>query len=164
MFNIDHLRLEIQNLILQYPDLGEDEILRADTLEGQTDLKAVMTELFRAADENKTMVEAIGLRLNELTARRSRLNRRVEFVRDLMLKILQASDLRKIELAEATLSQRKGQPQIIGEPNAEQLPDDLCKISREPDRKKIRDALLSDREVPGCTLSNGPPSLAINAR
>lgn len=164
MFNVDGLRQQIEALIRNYPDLAEDETLRADTLEGATDIKQVLTALFEAADDNKTLMEAITLRVQTLTARKARLLRRVEFLRDLMLRILQSADQKKIELAAATLLQRATQPQIVGEINADALPDDLVRIKREPDRVKIREALLARREVPGLSLSNAPPTLSINVR
>jgi hypothetical protein len=164
MFNIDQLRRDIEALIRDYPDLGEDEILRADMLDGETDMRSVLTMLFNTVDDNKTMIEAVTARLQQLSARRARFARRVEFLRELMLKILQAADLKKIELAEATLSQRAVPPQIVGEIDVEQLPDDLVRIKREPDRTAIREALLARREVPGLALSNSPPSLLVNAK
>jgi hypothetical protein len=164
MFNIDQLRRDIEALIRDYPDLGEDEILRADMLDGETDMRSVLTMLFNSVDDNKTMIEAITARLQQLSERRARFGRRVDFLRELMLKILQAADLKKIELAEATLSQRAVPPQIVGEIDVEQLPDDLVRIKREPDRTAIRAALLQRREVPGLALSNSPPSLLVNAK
>jgi hypothetical protein len=164
MFNIDQLRRDIEALIREYPDLGEDEILRADMLDGETDLRSVLTMLFNTVDDNKAMIAAITERLQQLSARRARFGRRVEFLRELMLKILQSAQLRKIELPEATLSQRTVPPQIVGEVDADALPDDLCIIRREPNRNAIREALLNDRAVPGLSLSNSPPALLVNAR
>lgn len=164
MFNVDQLRLDIEALLREFPDLGEDEILRADMLEGQTDLREVLTHLFNVVDDNKTMIEATTMRLRQLSERRARFARRVDFLRGLMLKILQSADLGKVELAVATISQRAGTPQIIGEVAVADLPDDLCHLKREADGAKIRAALVNGREIPGLVLSNAPPTLVVNAR
>ncbi|MET3995008.1 hypothetical protein ABID65_006674 [Bradyrhizobium sp. S3.9.2] len=164
MFSIDQLRLDIERLLLDYPDLADDEILRADMLDGETNIKDVLTTLVAAIDDHKTLTEAISARTQQLAGRRARFARRTEFLRELVLKVLQAADLKKIELAEATLSQRATQPQIIGEVEADQLPDELCKITREPSRTKIREALLKGEVIPGLALSNSPPTLTINTK
>jgi hypothetical protein len=163
-FNVDQLRLDIESLIREFPDLAEDQMLRADMLDGETDIKSVLTELFRTADDSKLMVAALAARVAELNERKSRLARRVEFLRGLILKVLQSADLKRFELPEATLSQRRGQPQIIGEPNVEELPRELLRITVEPDRNKIRDALIAGQAVPGVVLSNAPPSLSVNVK
>lgn len=163
-FNVDQLRIQIEALIRDYPDIADDEVLRGDMLDAETDIKAVLTSLFNTADDTKMMIQAITLRLQELSERRARFARRVDFLRELMLKILQSADLKKIELPEATLSQRAGTPQIIGGIDADGLPDDLVRIKREPDLVKIRDALLARREVLGLFLSNSPPTLMVKVK
>lgn len=162
--NVDELRHNIEALLRDYPDLVDDEDLRLDMLDGETEIKPVLTQLFRRVDDDKSMIEATTMRLKELSARRARFGRRVDFLRELMLKILQSANLKKIELAEATLSQRPVPQQIVGEPDVDLLPDDLVKITRVPDRAKIREALLAHREVPGVMLSNAPPTLMVNTK
>lgn len=164
MFDVDELRRAIEALICEYPDLAEDEMLRADMLDGETDIKAVLAELFEATDDNRSMIAALTDRVHQLTTRRTRFTRRVEFLRELMLKILQSADLKKVELAEVTLSQRRTPPQIVGEIDPDMLPDDLVVIERKPDRAAIREALLANRELPGLALSNAPPGLTINTK
>lgn len=164
MFNIDQLRHDIEALIRDNPDLADDEVLRADMLDGETDLYSVLTALVEASAEAKSMQSAIGERLQALVARRARFDRRVEFLRDLMLKVLQSADLKKIELADATLSQRAGIPHLIGEPDVDALPDEFVRIKRVVDASAIREALINHREVPGLVLSNAPPSLMIKVK
>ena len=164
MFNVDQLRHEIEAFIREYPDLAEDEMLRADMLDGETDISAVLTALFQSVDNNRFMIDAVNGRMDQLAIRRNRFKQRIEFLRGLILKVLQSADLKKYELPEATLSQRVGQPKIVGEPDVNALPDDLLRVTVEPDRTKIREALLAGHELPGLALSNGPPTLAINVK
>jgi Siphovirus Gp157 len=161
MFNVDQLRLMIEALLLDYPELVDDEMLRADMLEAETDFREVLAKLYELNDNTNKHVGALTEQIGERRIRRERLKRRVEYYRALMLKVLQSADLKKVELAAATLSQRNGTQQLIGDPDPDALPDDLVRIKREPDLPAIREALSNGRELPGLTLSNGPPTLAI---
>ncbi|MEH2525824.1 MULTISPECIES: siphovirus Gp157 family protein [unclassified Bradyrhizobium] len=158
-----NLTQQIEALLREYPDLADDEILLADMLEGQTDLANVLTSLIVALDDAKALRDGTAGRLEELTARKARFGRRMEFVRSLILRIMEAAQLPKVELPEATLSLRKNQQALIGEGDGD-LPDELCKIKREPDRKKIKEAIQGGREVPGFTLNNAPPSLTVRVK
>jgi hypothetical protein len=164
VINIDELRLQIEALLRDYPDLEEDEMLRRDMLDAETDISGVLTALLQASSNNKYMIDAINNRIDQLAARRARFKHRVEFLRNLILKVLQSADLKRFELPEATLSQRASQPQLIGEVDVTLLPDELCRVTREPDRVKIREALLKGDTVPGMFLSNAPPTLSVSTR
>ncbi|MEU7656817.1 siphovirus Gp157 family protein, partial [Micromonospora taraxaci] len=89
---------------------------------------------------------------------------RIERLREFALKVMDWTAQKKIELPEATLSIRMGQPAVVGEPDADALPDHLCRIKREPNKSAIKEALQNGRTVPGCELSNGQPSIAIRIK
>lgn len=158
------LRQHIELLLRDYPDLADDEILRADMLDGETDLKGVLTEIHRMIDDAKALRDGTGQRLEDLQDRRSRLQRRMDFGRDLITTILLTADIRKVELPEVTLSLRNNPHKVLGDPTAAELPDDLVRVVRSPDKTKIREALEAGRDVPGCVLSNAPPSLLIRVK
>jgi hypothetical protein len=163
-FNIDELRHIIEALLRDTPDLADDPVLHINMLEGQTDMFSVLTALVDAAEETKMLARAMTARIEDLKARRTRFGRRLDGLREVMLKVMQSADLKRIELADATLSQRANPPQILGDIDVATLPDDICKIVREPDRTAIREALLAHREVPGVFLSNAPPGLMIKVK
>jgi hypothetical protein len=158
------LQQQINNVLLEYPDLADDEVLRADTLEGCTDIKEALMTLFALNDADDELLLGIMAKQADRRVRQERLKRRIASRRAMMLKVMQWADLKRVELPEATLSQRKSAPSIIGDPDPDQLPDDLCTIKREANRTAIREALLRGEIVPGLSLSNAPPSLQINAR
>ena len=72
--------------------------------------------------------------------------------------------LRKVELPEVTLSLRNNPPKLMGEPDPETLPDDLVKVTRTPDKMKIKAAIEAGRTVEGYAMSNQPPSLMIRVK
>lgn len=159
------LQQQIANLYLQYPELrDDDEVLRADMLEGATNLDEMLTMILRSIEDTKALRDGTKLRLEELRARQDRFKLRIEFLRSMALQIMQHAEIKKRELPEATLSIRAGVQQVIGEADPAALPDDLCKISREPDRTKIKEALQAGQHLEGLALSNAPPSLTVRVK
>ena len=154
----------IERLITKYPEIAEDAVLRADMLEGETDISDVLTDLIRVGEEARAFRDATKQQQDNLKARAERYGRRLEFTREFMMAILEAADLRKWELPEATVFLRNNPPQLVGEPDADALPDDLVKIERKPDRAKIKDALKAGRAIEGLQLSNQPPSVVVTVR
>jgi hypothetical protein len=98
-------------------------------------------------------------------SRQARFQHRADFGRVLIMRVMEAARLKKIELPEVTLSVRTGMPQLVGEVHdIDLLPPDLVRVKREPDRKAIRAALEAGRQVPGYLLNNGPPSLQVRVK
>lgn len=158
------LRQHIEMLLREYPDMADDEILRADMLEGETDLREVLTEIHRMIDDAKALRDGTVARLDELAARRARFQHRIDFGRELIVRVLDSAQLRKVELPEATLTLRNNPQQLVGDPSADELPDELVRVVRSPDKKKIREWLEAGRAVAGCTLNNAPPSLQVRVK
>lgn len=158
------VRLEIENLILRFPEIAQDEILRGDMLDGETSISDVMTDLIRMGEDARAMRDATKDQLANLKARGERFERRLEFSRALMASIMNAADLRKFELPEGTIFMRNNPQQIVGEPDPAALPDDLVRIERKPDRAKIKEALKAGQVLPGLALSNSPPSIVVTVK
>ena len=158
------IRQTIENLKISHPDLLADDEAWVATLESETDFNEVLTTIVRRIEDTKALIIGTKDRFEELKARKDRFEHRVETLRELAFKIMHAAELAKVELPEATLSLRAGTQQLIGEADPNDLPDDLCKISRNPDRTAIKDALKTGQTVPGFQLSNSPPSLTIRIK
>jgi hypothetical protein len=153
---------EIHNLLATNPELAEDDQLRADMVEGETDAFDFLSMLTRKIGENTSLAVGTDLYISTLKERNERIYRRIEAFRALAFKIMCAADLKKAELPEATLSIRSGAPRVIITDEAA-LPDSACRIKREPDKTKIKE-LLQDGSVPGAVLSNAEPVLSIRTR
>lgn len=154
------LRQQIDALLIQFPELQEDEVLRADTFEAETNIDAVLARLISMAGEAGSMVEAIKIRAQALSDRKGRFERREEAMRSLIQKIMERAELTKKQLPEATLSIsfRKPAPIVIDET---QLPDEFCKFKRSPDLTKIKEA---GTLPPGCSMSNGKNVLTVRTK
>lgn len=166
-FAVNDLLTDIQRLLLAHPELSEDDVLRADTFEGETDLTAVMSKLYDLQAEAKTMQAAIKERAEALAERKARYERREESIRNLMASVMEKAGLPKVTLPEATISVRHNQPApaIF---NQDLLPDDMVttetKIIRKPDKAKIAEALARGDFVNGATMSNGSTTLTIRTK
>ena len=136
----------------------------ACTLESETDFHEILTTIIRRIEDTKALSIGTKDRLDELKTRKDRFDHRVDTLRELAFKIMQAADLAKVELPEATLSLRAGQPQLVGDANPALVPDKYCKVSRNLNRTAIMEALKTGETVPGFSLSNSQPNLTIRIK
>jgi hypothetical protein len=161
-FNPLHVQLQVSSLLCDFPELAEDEILRADMIEGSTDLFLLLSQIEEQRQEAVAFVEALNLRIAGIEERKARFERRDKALRKVLFSLLQNAGLPKAELALATLSVRAGTPKVIIT-DEQALPDALCRFKREPDKIKIKEA-LTQGHVTGATLSNAEPILSIRVK
>jgi hypothetical protein len=162
--SVSRLRIEVEALLREYPELADDDVALLDTLEGETDLLGVLAMLGRALDDTKALGEGVHARINELVAREGRFNARYELIRDLIFKVMESAQLRKVELPEVTFSLRSNPPRLVGDADPVTVPDELCKFTRSLNRKAIREAIESGHTVEGFLLSNAAPSLVVRVK
>ena len=79
--DVDMLRQSIDALFLNYPELADDEDLRADMLEGETDIDSVLARLVNLAADAGTMQDAIKLRMSAMAERKARYERQEDAMR-----------------------------------------------------------------------------------
>ena len=158
------VRQQIENLKVSYPALLEDDHSWQMSLESETDMAELLTNIVRQIEDAKALVIGTKDRFEELDKRKKRFEHRVEALRELAFKIMHGAEVAKMELPEATLSLRAGTQQLIGDADPATMPDTLCKISRTLDRAAIKDALKNGATVAGFQLSNSPPSLTIRIK
>ena len=158
--DIEHLKAALASMLAAYPELADDEQLRADSFEAETDLNYIAARLLDAARDAETMQEAIEARRRELQERAARYGRKSEAMRGLILSVMEHAQLAKITLPEATLSVRDNPPRpIVVDETA--LPDGYCKFIRKPDMEAIKAAQV----LPiGVAMSNGSRSLVVRTK
>ena len=161
--DVDHIRQQISNLLLACPELAEDEILRADMIEGETDANEFLIACEKKRVEAKWLAASIEFHQEELDERKKRFERSEQAMRELMFKVMQAADLRKLELPAATLSIRPGVPKVIITIE-ELLPLEMWRFTKSPDKTKIKETIQGGTPVPGATLSNAEPTLSIRTK
>lgn len=160
--NPEAIRQQITGLLATCPELAEDDVLRADMIEGETSLHECLRMIERRRQEACSLAGAIAGNIAELSERQERFERREQAMRALMFKLLQAGELKKVELPEATLSVANGKPKVIIT-DVGLLADRYWRVKREPDMRLIAET-IKDRPVEGATLSNAEPHLTIRTR
>jgi hypothetical protein len=141
----------------------EDEQLKLDTLEGETNLFEVVRSLLGAIEEDEGIALAVKHQIEQRQARKSAAEHRNEVRREAIRALLDCAGLDKLTLPEATLSVRKVAPKAIISDEAA-VPDSLCRFKRAPDMAAIKAEVEAGRAVSGVTLDNGGSSLTIRRK
>ena len=159
------VRAQIELLRVTHPSIWDeyDDQLIADTLEGATDLHEFLAAVVRRMVEATAFAAGIEAMIDQMKARRDRFDQRTEAMRGIAFNVMQHAEVKKIELALATLSIRAGVPKVIVTDEAA-LPENCVRIKREPDKHLIASYLKAGQEVPGAALSNSEPSLAVRVK
>lgn len=160
----DRLRLEIETMLREYPMLADDDVLRADMLEGATDFRDVLAELGHRYGDAVALHGGLHDYIGELAGRLQRYEHRKEFLRDLIYRVMDTAQLKKVELPEVTFGFRNNPPRLTGDVDPAELPDDLCTIKRSVNRTAVRTALEAGKDIPGFALSNAAPSLTVRVK
>jgi len=163
---------EIKMLLAEYPQLADDDELFRDTLEGNTRFNEIMDRLLSEMRDNETLAEAaaarIGkirerhtrLRIGKIRERQTRLTHRMNFYRGLMHRLLTLTGLKSVALGEAKISVVNSPDKVIVTDETA-IPDEFVKITREPNKTAIKNALKSGQYIPGATLSNGGTTISV---
>jgi sugar-specific transcriptional regulator TrmB len=156
------VRHQIEMLKVSNPEIMADDEAWLLSLESETNIEELLTQVVRQIEDTKALVVGTKDRFEELKARKDRFENRVESLRTLAFKLMEAAELPKLELPEATLSIRSV-PSSVVVTDEEKLPDIACKFERKPDKAKIKE-LLASGMVAGATMSNGSKSLTIRIK
>lgn len=161
--NPEIVQQQITSLLLEYPELETDEILRLDMIAGETLALEFLDDVVRRIEDARALEQGTAERVKELQERKSRFARRIDGLRALAFKVMNTADIKKAELSTATLSIRNGAPQVIVHDEAS-LPVDCVKTKIEPDKAAIKSKLQAGDDVPGAYLSNAEPTLSVRVR
>lgn len=151
---------EINALLAEYPQLADDEELFRDTLEGNTRFNEIMDRLLSEMRDNETLAEAAAQRIGKIRERQTRLTHRVQFYRSLMHRLLTLTGLKSVALGEAKISVVNSPDKVIVTDESA-IPDEFCKITREPNKTAIKTAIKNGQYVSGATLSNGGTTIQV---
>ena len=157
------VRAQIEALRYSHPSVFEDDETLELALESETDLREFLIAVVRRMDEAEAFAEGIGDLITETKARQQRFEQRSEAMRTLAFKLMNAAEVRKIELPQATLSIRAGVPRVIVTDEAA-LPPSCVRIHMEPNKTAIKDQLTRGELVPGAEISNAEPVLSVRIK
>ena len=145
------------------PELDLDEQLKLSTLEGETDLYELVSQLLAENEDDEGFIEQIKAQIAVRRDRISRLEQRVETRRNAIISLMDCAQITKLPLPEATVSVRTLGPRakVIDE---DALPEHFCKLIRKPDMATINEAVECGQSVPGVVMSNGSASLTVRRK
>ncbi len=154
---------EITDLIAIYPELEDDETLRADTLEGATDINSVLAKLVLEREAAYGMAEGVKVPVEDLRQRKARLERRGDGYGEAIERVMNAAGLSKVTLPNATLSITSAAPSVIVSDESA-LPERFIRTKREVDKTAINAAVKAGEKIPGVVVSNGAARLTVRIR
>lgn len=156
----DETARQMEALLRQYPELADDEQLRADTFEGATNLNSVLKRLCNVLNSTEALLEGVRVDAAQLSKRRARFEARIEAVKGMMCSLLEVGKLEKVELSSATIFLRKkARSLVITDESA--LPSSMLKTVFQPMKAEIKKALLEGADIPGAQLDNGGTSVTV---
>lgn len=161
-WDITYLEAQLADLFAAYPELAEDNELRSDMLEGETDYHAVLARLVAQEREADSLAKGTAERIRDIQGRKARYERKKEACRVLLMRLLKAAGLPKVTLPEATVSIGKGRDSVDVFDEAA-LPDEFVRIERVPDKKHIFEIVKGCGEIPGARLKYGEETLTVRA-
>ena len=139
---------------------GEEDAVR-DTIEGATNLHELIGAVVEDIASDCASIEGIDAHLKTMRGRKERLEARVESRRAVILNAMAIGEIKKLELAIATLSRKPTPPkvQVIDEAL---VPSNFWKRADPSlDKRALLEALKGEQVIPGATLSNGGESLSL---
>jgi hypothetical protein len=143
----------------EFPDI-DDEALR-DTLEGISELPALVAAIIGSYLDDVALATALRSRASDMQGRLARLEDRVEKKRALVASVMERADIKKLTEPEFTVSLRPTPAPLIIIDEAD-IPDTFWKPQPPKlDRKGLLAALNTGKTVAGATLGNGGVTIAV---
>lgn len=151
-------------LLAEYPSLAEDSEALLDTLSGIDDLEEQCLAVLRHALEREAYGKALAGMMDEMTARKRRLEDGAKTLRLAVLQAMQEAGLPRIKAADMTVTiGRSTKPKVLIT-EADAIPEHYCRIRRDPDKTAIAAALEVGQIVPGAALGNHEPFLSVRTK
>lgn len=161
--NIADFRAQWHDILEAYPELAEDESLRADVLDAETDFHKLIDSLVKRKLDAREMAAGAKARKQEVGERQSRFERQEAGFDTLIKSLMQFADMQKVVLPEATVSITKPRTtvEII---DVDQLPQGFVRLERTPLKTEIKKALEAGEEIPGAALGLSNDGLLVRTK
>ncbi len=159
---LSHHQYLRERLEAEFPDADEETL--HDTLEGMTNLTEMLAEVLRSQLEDQAMGSALRGRISDMQERLSRFEDRARKKRELVTRVMEQADLRKLVEADFTVSLRSSRaPLMIIDDEA--IPADFWRPQpAKLDRQGLISALGAGRDIPGAVLGNPPMIISVRTK
>lgn len=161
--DIATFKAHVAELLSTYPELAEDEDLRADMIDGETELVPLVDRILRMKLDADTMAAAVKARKAEIAERQARYERKADGAKALIKSLMLAADLPKVTLPDATVSITKPRTKV-NITDVDQLPQGFYAIERKAKSAEIKAALEAGETIPGAELALGEEGLMVRTK
>lgn len=148
--------------------ITEDGQTIADSIEGETSLHEAIRRVYWNVIEDQILTDGLKETITTLEGRKSRIDARIERYRTAIQKGMEAGELTKLEMPEATLSLRNNEPKVEVYDEAAIPPEFFDPQPPKLNKSRLKDAMTAndvfpktDPAVPGARFSNGGQSLSV---
>jgi Gp157 protein len=146
----------------EFPE-ADDQTL-SDTLEGLTELPAMVATLLRSHLDDLATLAALRTRILDMQERFARIEYRAEKKRAMVASVMERAGIKKLTEPDFTASLREVPPGVVVIEEAK-IPDAFWKPQPPKlDRKAVLAALKAGEVVAGAVLGNGSTTLAVRTR
>lgn len=140
---------------------GDDLDVIRDTLEGEIDLRGLISWAAEKNVEDAALVAGLTDTLKRLKERQDRIEKRIGMRRVAILAAMASGEIKSIETPVGTITRKAVPPSVLILDEAA-IPSDFWKPSDPKlDKKAVGEALKAGREVPGAMMSNGGETIQI---
>ena len=150
-------------LLEAYPELVEDDELRADVLEGETELHGLVKRLLKIRVDSAAMASAIKAIKQDNAERQARFERKADGASAMLKSLLIAADVDKVTLPEATVSVTSVRT-IVEITDEDALPQGFVELKRVPKKAEIKKALEAGEQIPGAALGLSGEGLMVRTK
>lgn len=158
------IRQCIANLLLQHPELFDDEESRALAIDSETPAVDYLRTVEARRRDAVTMAGALASQIAMLELRQGRFVAQEVACRHIIHKVMDEARLPKLVLPEATYSISKGRDRVLVN-DIGSVPADYCHPPvPKPDMKRIKEALDAGERFNWAALVQGEPSLTIRTK
>lgn len=161
--DIAAFKAHVADLLAAYPELAEDEDLRADIFEAETDLHPLIERLVKMKLDADTMAAAIKARKQDISERQARFERKAEAAKSLIKSVMVAADIPKVTLPDATVSVTSARV-IVEIDDLDAIPQGYAKFEKRADKTALKAALEAGEEIPGARLAFSDEGLMVRQK
>lgn len=145
LWEMNQQMLAIDNLLNENTDPETLEILEGAKAQLSDDIESKMENILGYISECKSRVAYYKAEEMRLAAKRRALEKRIDWLRDMVFGQLKSTGRKKAEYGSWNVSIAKSPDRVIVMDDAlEYLPDDMCVISRAPNKTAIKDKISDD--------------------
>lgn len=158
---IAHIKAQIGALLAAFPELEHDMTLRADMIEGETDIIKIMEALRFEAKAKEAEINGLEEWKRKINVRIELKDQAAKRMRLTIANLMEEMGQTKLRLTIGSITLKPKDPSIL-KIDETLLPDEYFKTVKEPSRALINDHIAAGNPPPpGVTMSNGGKTLTI---